>query len=134
MKPVFMHLFGAAEDVFGSFEVPEEEREGVRILFAYYNYEDYSGSAFVLFRKGKKLYEVHGGHCSCDGLEHQWRPEPTTIKSLKASLKLGLGRAYGYGEKREEWPNEFADELAATLKDLSASKTRAKRIKKAKQK
>lgn len=51
------------------------------ILFAYYMYEDYSGRAFVLYRR-KRLFEVHGSHCSCEGLKGSWRPEPTTWAAL----------------------------------------------------
>jgi hypothetical protein len=50
-----------------------------------YWYEDpdgYSGSAFGLFVMDGKLYEVHGGHCSCYGLEDQWEPEETTWEAL----------------------------------------------------
>lgn len=52
------------------------------ILFAWYEYEDYSGSAMVLFQRDGKLYEVCGGHCSCDGLEDQWRPGEVTWDAL----------------------------------------------------
>ena len=66
-------------------------------MLASYTYENYSGDAFVLFRKNGKLYEVNGSHCSCYGLgeesiggsESQWQPEETTIESLKHRLKNG---------------------------------------------
>ena len=89
------------------FEITEGDLEGVEILLASYTYENYSGDAFVLFRKGGKLYEVNGGHCSCYGLEGQWDPEETTVAELRHRLTEGnLGRYYG---------NEFADELSAVL-------------------
>ena len=53
------------------------------ILFAAYDTPDYEGYAFVLFKKGNQLYEVHGSHCSCYGLEGQWSPEETTLEALK---------------------------------------------------
>jgi hypothetical protein len=56
--------------------------EGVEVLFAYYDGGGYDGTAFVLFRKDGKLYEVHGSHCSCYGLEDQWEPEECTVESL----------------------------------------------------
>jgi hypothetical protein len=65
--------FGAAE---GGFPSDDE------ILLASYEYEDYSGDAFVLFERNGVLYEVHGGHCSCYGLEDQWEPEETTWEAL----------------------------------------------------
>lgn len=58
--------------------LPTEEE----VLLAYYTYEDYSGSAFVLYQKDGKLFEVHGSHCSCYGLEGQWEPEETTYAAL----------------------------------------------------
>lgn len=81
------------------------------VLLASYTYEDYEGDAFVLFRKGDKLYEVSGGHCSCYGLEGQWEPEETNVESLLHRVKegtLGLG---GWRERH----NVFADELTDIL-------------------
>lgn len=52
------------------------------ILIACYEYESYSGSCFVLFQTADKLYLVSGGHCSCNGLEGQWDPSPTTWEAL----------------------------------------------------
>jgi len=61
------------------------------ILFAYYCYEDYSGKAVVLFVSPEDglLYEVYGGHCSCNGLEGQWEPERTSWEALHKSKSLG---------------------------------------------
>ena len=60
------------------------ELDGAEILLASYTYEDYSGSAYVLFRKDGKLWEVHGSHCSCYGLEEdQWDPEETSLEHLE---------------------------------------------------
>lgn len=63
----------------------------VNILLASYTYEDYSGDAFVLYEKDGKLFEVHGGHCSCYGLEGQWEPEETTVEALRHRLEKGYG-------------------------------------------
>lgn len=60
-----------------------------KILFATYTYENYSGEAWVLFFKGKTLYEVNGGHCSCNGLEGQWSPEKVSLKELENRVKNG---------------------------------------------
>jgi hypothetical protein len=88
--------------------------DGCEILLAYYSYEDYSGEAFVLFRKDGKLFEVNGGHCSCYGLEGQWGPEETTIDALLHRLNSGrLGRGY-YDT------NEFAEELREVLAKVGA--------------
>jgi hypothetical protein len=89
----------------------------VRILLAYYDYEDYSGSAFVLFKKDGKLYEVNGSHCSCYGLEEcGWDPEETSKEILLYRLDHGnLGTEYSYGDERA---NIFAAELREVLAAL----------------
>lgn len=63
-----------------------------RILHAVYNTESYEGYAFVLFTdKDGKLYEVNGGHCSCCGLEGQWKPEETSWEALAIRMPSGYG-------------------------------------------
>jgi hypothetical protein len=69
-----------ARDVLDEFEADGEDHvpaTAMDLIVAYYSYEDYAGSAFVVYRDGRdgKLYEVHGSHCSCNGLEGQWHPE-----------------------------------------------------------
>ena len=54
-----------------------------QILFASYDTPSYEGDAFVLLKIDGVLYEVHGSHCSCYGLEDQWDPEETTIEALR---------------------------------------------------
>lgn len=80
---IFNGEFANANDVFSSFEVSDDERKGVIILYAVYNCEDYSGSAAVIFYKEDKLYQVLGGHCSCYGLEGQWEPEEVEIEVMR---------------------------------------------------
>lgn len=52
------------------------------ILFASYGGAAYEGDAIVLFEREGKLFEVHGGHCSCYGLEGQWTPEETSWAAI----------------------------------------------------
>lgn len=59
-------------------DFPTEEE----ILFASYDTDDYPGDAFVLFERGGVLFEVNGSHCSCYGLEGQWKPEETSWAAL----------------------------------------------------
>lgn len=49
--------------------------EPAQVIFADYEYENYSGSADVLFRDGDNFVYASGSHCSCYGLEGQWEPE-----------------------------------------------------------
>ncbi|HHB2481351.1 TPA: hypothetical protein ACORDH_002802 [Bacillus cereus] len=73
------------------FEEKEEYIGSLQILLASYDIEGCEGDAFVLFLENGKMYEVHGSHCSCFGLENQWNPEETTIKELEFRLNNGGG-------------------------------------------
>lgn len=77
------------------FEEDPESWKNINVLLAIYSYGCYDGTAFVLFERDGKLYEVDGGHCSCYGLEQQWKPEETTVESLRHRLNNGqLGKGY----------------------------------------
>lgn len=97
MEPLYLNNFSERADVIREFSnygwdyETNTSREGnpdigdnVEILIADYTYEDYYGSAWVLFRdtNNGKLYEVHGSHCSCYGLEDQWSPEEANIDAV----------------------------------------------------
>jgi len=77
------------DDIAHGFNINHSELEGVRILIAFYSYEDYIGTAWVLFERDGKLYAVHGGYCSCYGLEGQWDPEETSTDYLRNQLEKG---------------------------------------------
>jgi hypothetical protein len=131
IEPIYLHDWkdGTSIDVFTDFDcerwsayreadaIPVQEKpeyQGVEIMLAYYSYENYSGDAFVLFRRDGKLYEVNGGHCSCYGLEGQWEPEETTAEALRHRIeKGGLGKDY-------DDANKFADELSGLLDAMEA--------------
>jgi len=72
----YFGVFSSEKDVFSEFETDYDK--DVSILVAFYGCESYEGSAYVLFMKDGKLYEVCGSHCSCYGLEGQWEPEETS--------------------------------------------------------
>jgi hypothetical protein len=80
-----------------------------KILFASYGYENYSGDAYVLFYKNDNLYEVFGSHCSCYGLEGQWKPDETSLAALEDRLIKG-----SFGEDNYSG-NEFKAELKQFL-------------------
>jgi hypothetical protein len=79
--------FESRDDVAKQFETTLAD--DIQIILAGYVYEDYSGSAYVLFVQGDKLYEVHGSHCSCYGLENQWDPEEVTVDELRHRVEKG---------------------------------------------
>lgn len=69
--------------------------ENVNILFASYTYESYEGQAFVLCEIDGNLFEVNGGHCSCCGLEGQWRPDEVSLQELENRMLKGtFGEEY----------------------------------------
>ncbi len=112
---MFLKIFSDKEDVARNFDVKLEELEHVGVLLASYDYENYSGDAFVLYRDTRdgQLYEVHGSHCSCYGLEGQWEPEVCDLKSLRH-------RVYEGNLGVDNWSgNNFAEELKQVLEGLS---------------
>lgn len=78
-----------ADAMLDDFDIQQEAIDGAEILFAQYEVEGYEGSAYVLFRKDGKLFEVSGGHCSCYGLENQWAPEEIAPEALRHRLEKG---------------------------------------------
>jgi hypothetical protein len=105
-SPVFLNDWSNKEGVANDFQT---NLDNVNILFASYNYANYSGDAFVLFEQDGKLFEVNGGHCSCYGLEGQWEPEETTIEAIKYRLYEGkMGQ--------DDWcGNQYSNELKKFL-------------------
>jgi hypothetical protein len=93
----FYGNFSCVEDVIGAFDIKEADLKDATIIAAVYDGGGYDGSAMVVFRKEGKLYEVHGSHCSCYGLEGQWSPEETTLEALQFRVDNGQ-MSCGYGE------------------------------------
>lgn len=109
---MFLHNFSNVHGVIKEFNLKGDELTGATILLAAYGTDNYSGSAFVLFKKDNKLYEVNGGHCSCYGLEDQWSPEETTKDSLLFRMNNG---SLGY----DDWSgNLFHNELKEILNKM----------------
>lgn len=80
---------GSIEDIVYAFGISEQEQrdfvQGFEVLHAIYTDEDYSGQAFVVLRSRAdgSLWEAHGSHCSCSGLEGM-ELESTCIEALRA--------------------------------------------------
>lgn len=77
------------DEIAKTFEEDIRSFEGIRIIFAAFTGDCYEGSAFVLFERGGKLYEVNGSHCSCFGFEDQWDPEEASIAELRHRMDEG---------------------------------------------
>lgn len=126
---IYLNLFNNNEDIEREFRIKLDP--DMNILLAFYEYEDYSGDAFVLFEQNGKLYEVHGSHCSCFGLSEesyaddepstQWKPEETSIESLKHRLdegSFGVDHFWCSDEDSVKGKNKFANELRNVLEAL----------------
>lgn len=99
MISVFAGQWSDSHDVCNGFGVSPDTLKHSRVFVAFYEYEDDGGYAFVLYAKEGVLYEVHGSHCSCYGLEEQWQPEETTIEALTHWVKHGVGKKYMDGQE-----------------------------------
>ncbi len=94
----------------------KDELDGASVLLASYGTPSYEGYAFVLFERDGKLFEVNASHCSCYGVEGQWKPEETTVEALLHRVEKGdLGH-----EPYQE--NRFDNELRKILADKAANK------------
>jgi len=76
-----------------------------------------SSSFFLLRDKNtKKLYEVHGSHCSCYGFEGQLDLEETTLAALKKRVRGG-GVFYSGGyDGNEDANKKVVNEFISNLK------------------
>lgn len=63
--------------------------KNIKILFASYGSDNYTGNAWVLYEENGLLFEVNGSHCSCYGLEGQWQPEEVILSEIKNRLEKG---------------------------------------------
>lgn len=94
-ESIYLDLFiKGKESVLYEFSADDIALDDSHVLYAYYSYEEYSGSAYVLFIKDDKIYEVSGGHCSCYGLEGQFEPEEVPIEVLYHRLENKLYNYY----------------------------------------
>lgn len=85
---MFFGDFTSKQDICKEFRIPDFEGQ---VIFAAYEYEDYSGSAEVIFVHDGKFYMAQGGHCSCYGLEDQWEPIEMPIEGLRRIIGEGSG-------------------------------------------
>jgi hypothetical protein len=93
----YLEGFDNINDVFEKFNY---EPENEILLFGIYEYGNYEGSAWVGFLKDEKLYEVHGSHCSCYGLEGQWDPEETSLEEILYRINNGGQDSFKDSHKR----------------------------------
>ena len=105
VKCAFQYGYVGAVSTYNGYDVSPFPREDKILLAAYYD-EDYEGDAYVLFERGGKLWEVHGSHCSCNGLEGQWDPEETSWEYFR-SEHYYMPRPVAYYEGAKQRLNEL---------------------------
>ena len=98
-KERYFGSFSNYEDFIESFDLEDDDKapKDRDVLFACYSTEAYEGHAFVLFKDGKKLYEVNASHYSCNGLDDGWHPEETSWEALEMRVKIVM-----HGRRRDE--------------------------------
>jgi hypothetical protein len=95
LKPIYWNGFlkrtvKESEDyMIKEFCIQPDILQNIQILFATYDISEYDGYAFILFKKDNKLYEVNASHCSCYGLEGQWKPGKAFIPELRHRIEEG---------------------------------------------
>ena len=118
MKPIYLGMFHNKKDVMERFKETNDTFNSIKILFAAYDLDGCHSDAFVLLKRGRRLFEVNGSHCSCYDLEGQWEPEDTTIRALRFRLKNGsFGRSFDEGSDIR-----FRENLIKVLASLSGKK------------
>ena len=70
------------ENIIEEFNEDAYAYRDAELIYASYDIDGYEGEAFVLFWMDNKLYEAHGSHCSCYGLEDQWDPEIAELDAI----------------------------------------------------
>jgi hypothetical protein len=87
---MFINNWSDLEGMLQDFQVDRINTNIREVLFASYTYEDYNGDAYVLYLAfNGKYYEVHGNHCSCNGLEGQWNPDEANLDEIHHRLTKG---------------------------------------------
>lgn len=66
------------EKIAADYECDPQEVNKYEIILGYECYGNYEGTSYYLLYdpKDNGLYEVSGGHCSCNGMDGQWDPTP----------------------------------------------------------
>lgn len=104
-EPYYYGAWGTYEDIFLDAPQLKGKFDEDEVLFAGYYTPSYEGSAFILINHGGELYEWHGSHCSCYGLEECGDElEETSPESL-------VNRDYVFGYEQTEDKEVFKELL-----------------------
>jgi hypothetical protein len=116
-----LSAFGPEEQSWRGEVAPQQDMgiqpEDMDLVMAYYSYEDYQGSAMVVYRDKRdgKVYANYGSHCSCYGLEDQWSPEEVSLKELLS--RPSYIYVWSWGMDWEEGQDPLNNEIRKALRD-----------------
>lgn len=96
--------FKSVDDVVSNFCIGQGELSDDEVLFAAYESRGYEGYCVVLFRRNCKLYFVEASHCSCYGLEHQWKPDEVVPYQL---LPYKISCRHKFCRDSNDWYDEI---------------------------
>jgi hypothetical protein len=80
---------GVIGDLPAIFEADAGILEGCRVHICIIDDDDssYEGSAYVVYQRGRDLFEVEAYHCSCAGFEGEWEPMRVPRKYLQLKVR-----------------------------------------------
>lgn len=105
--------FGSWEDVQKDYGISERQP---KFVFAYYEYEDYTGSSLVITSEDGENFRIHDAdHCSCHGLEECWSPtEGHPAEAVERIMNARLARTR-YAAPFGQWLREARAEPSPGL-------------------
>jgi hypothetical protein len=113
-KMIYNGNFNNKKDVESNFSVSLDD---VHIVYAEYVTGSYEGSAWVIFSRNGKLFEVHGSHCSCNGLEGQWSEEDTSADIILERIKRN-GHSEFDTKSISQLLNQYKQDFSFDLENL----------------
>lgn len=91
-----------------NFEIDEQEPKRI---WACYDNGGWEGSATIVFERGDQWYLVEGSHCSCYGLEGQWKPEKFDPREHLKAVKDGKRIAGAYLYAKDDLDKWLAEQI-----------------------
>lgn len=92
-RRVYRGDFAGWTDIAERFHITHLKLREPKYVWAEYDHDVCDGSALVIFRDGSAangLWKtVYGSHCSCFGLEDQWKPEEFDVRLHLEAVKQG---------------------------------------------
>lgn len=90
------------------------------VILADYSYEGWEGDAWFVYIKDGIVYEGHGSHCSCYGLEGQFEPEEVgTIEQAILIMERRIPK-----QKRYSLQDEYVEYVVNQLKEINKNESK----------